>query len=202
VAHFLPTLRQVVALKREQGQALAAGGFGTDAYDALLDEFEPGMTAAALDAMFGRMRPRLVALRAAVLGAAYQPAPLKGHFPREQQLALARELADAFGYDWSRGRLDLAVHPFSSGSGQDVRITTRVVESEPFNCFYSTIHEVGHALYELGIDPAHGLPDAPGARRVVGCAREPEPHLREPARPLPRIHRLVVPAHAGQLRSG
>ena len=157
VAHFLPTLRQVVALKREQGEALAAGGFGKDAYDALLDEFEPGMTAAALDAMFGRMRPRLVALREAVLGAAFQPRPLTGHFPREQQLALARELADAFAYDWSRGRLDLAVHPFSSGSGQDVRITTRVVETEPFNCFYSTIHEVGHALYELGIDTAYGL---------------------------------------------
>ena len=157
VAHFLPTLRQVVALKREQGQALAAGGFGKDAYDALLDEFEPGMTAAALEAMFGRMRPRLVALREAVLGAAHQPAPLKGHFPREQQLALARELADAYAYDWSHGRLDLAVHPFSSGSGQDVRITTRVVEAEPFNCIYSTIHEVGHALYEQGIDAAHGL---------------------------------------------
>lgn len=157
VAHFLPTLRQVVALKREQGQALAAGGFGKDAYDALLDEFEPGMTASVLDAMFARMRPRLVALREAVLGAAFQPRPLTGHFPREQQLALARELADAFAYDWSRGRLDLAVHPFSSGSGQDVRITTRVVEAEPFNCIYSTIHEVGHALYELGIDPAYGL---------------------------------------------
>ncbi len=157
VAHFLPTLQQVVALKREQGQALVAGGFGKDAYDALLDEFEPGMTAGTLDAMFGRMRPRLVALRDAVLGAAYQPRALTGHFPREQQLALARELADAFGYDWSRGRLDLAVHPFSSGSGQDVRITTRVVEAEPFNCIYSTIHEVGHALYELGIDVRYGL---------------------------------------------
>jgi len=157
VAHFLPSLRQIIALKREQGQALVAGGFGRDAYDALLDEFEPGMTAAQLDALFGRMRPRLVALREAVLGARFQPAPLCGHFPREQQLALARELADAFGYDWARGRLDLAVHPFSSGSGQDVRITTRVVEAEPFNCFYSTIHEVGHALYELGIDPQYYL---------------------------------------------
>jgi len=157
VAHFLPTLRQVVALKREQGQALADGGWGQDAYDALLDEFEPGMTATRLKAMFGRMRPRLVALREAVLGAAFQPHPVSGHFPRDLQLALARELADAFAYDWSRGRLDLAVHPFSSGSGQDVRITTRVVESEPFNCIYSTIHEVGHALYEQGIDAAYGL---------------------------------------------
>ncbi len=67
-------------------------------------------------------------------------------------MRLARDLATAFGYDWSRGRLDMAVHPFSSGSGNDVRITTRVSEGDPFNCFYSTIHEVGHAAYELGVD--------------------------------------------------
>ena len=72
-------------------------------------------------------------------------------------MALAREVADAFGYDWTRGRLDLAVHPFSSGSGNDVRITTRVAEQDPFNCIYSTIHEVGHACYELGIDQAYLL---------------------------------------------
>jgi carboxypeptidase Taq len=157
VAHFLPTLRQVVSLKREEGEALVAGGFGAHAYDALLDDYEAGATAAGLDAMFRRMRPRLVALREAVLGAEFRPEPLRGHFPQAQQLALARELADAFGYDWSRGRLDLVVHPFSSGSGQDVRITTRVVETEPFNCVYSTIHETGHALYEQGIAAPYGL---------------------------------------------
>src|SRR5690606_40542182 len=96
-----------------------------------------------------RMRPRLVALRERILGADRHPAPLSGHFAEARQLGLARDLATAFGYDWNRGRLDLAVHPFSSGSGNDVRITTRVVEAEPFNCFYSTIHETGHAAYEL-----------------------------------------------------
>lgn len=156
VAHFLPTLEKVVALMREKGQALAAAGFGGgDAYDALVDDYEPEATAEGLAAMFDRMRPRLVALREAVLGASNPPAPLQGQFPEARQLGLARDLATAFGYDWRRGRLDLAVHPFSSGSGNDARITTRVVESDPFNCFYSTIHEVGHATYELGIDPAH-----------------------------------------------
>jgi len=98
-----------------------------------------------------------VALREAVLGAGRHPAPLAGHFAEARQLGVARDLATAFGYDWDRGRLDLAVHPFSSGSGNDVRITTRVVETEPFNCFYSTIHEVGHAAYELAVDQAHLL---------------------------------------------
>lgn len=157
VAQFVPVLREVLALRREEGQALVAGGIGATPYDALLDDYEPEATAPVIAAMFDRMRPRLVALRERLLGAANPPAGLSGHFPQEAQLALARELADAFGYDWTRGRLDLAVHPFSSGSGRDVRITTRVVESDPFNCFYSTIHEAGHACYEQGIDAAHFL---------------------------------------------
>lgn len=158
VAHFLPTLTHIVNLKREAGQALAAGGHGGgDVYDALLEGYEPGGRAEVIGAMFDRMRPRLVALRAALLGARHAPEPLQHRFDKAAQLALARELAEAFGYDWNRGRLDLAVHPFSSGSGNDVRITTRVVESDPFNCFYSTIHEVGHAAYEQGIDQRYLL---------------------------------------------
>ena len=154
VAGFLPTLAQVIALKREEAAALAQGG---DLYDALIDDYEPGASGASLAAMFDAMRPRLVALRGAVLGAAHQPAGVTGSFPAEGQMAVARDLAAAFGYDWTFGRLDLAVHPFSCGSGRDVRITTRVVDTDPFNCFYSTIHEVGHACYELGIDQDYGL---------------------------------------------
>lgn len=153
VAGFLPTLARVIDLKREEGAALAEGG---DPYDALVDDYEPGMTAAAIAAMFDAMRPRLVALRSAVL-AAPVPVALTGRFAPEVQMALARTLAGAFGYDWGRGRLDLAVHPFSSGSGADVRITTRVVEAEPLNCFYSTIHEAGHACYEQAINPEYAL---------------------------------------------
>lgn len=154
IPSFLPTLAEVIRLRQEEADCLAAG---RTRYDALLDDYEPGATAENIGAMFDRMRPRLVALRERVLGAERQPEALKGHFPQDQQMALTRKLADAFGYDWSRGRIDLAVHPFSSGSGDDSRITTRVVEGEPFNCFYSTIHEVGHSCYELGIDPAYRL---------------------------------------------
>lgn len=151
---FLPTLDQVLMLKREQAACLADGG---DLYDALLDDYEPGMTGARLASLFDAMRPRLVALRDDVLGAERQPRALGGHFPQETQLRLARACATAFGYDWTRGRIDLAVHPFSSGRWQDSRITTRVVETDPFNCLYSTIHEVGHSSYELGIDPDYAF---------------------------------------------
>ncbi len=153
VADFLPTLAQVIGLKRQEAACLAQGG---DLYDALIDDHEPQATAASLGAMFDRMRPRLVALRESVLGAPV-PAPLTGHFGEAAQLRLARDLATAFGYDWGRGRIDLAVHPFSSGGGDDSRITTRVVETDPFNCIYSTIHEVGHSSYELAIDPDYAM---------------------------------------------
>jgi len=89
---------------------------------------------------------------------AAEPAPvLAGACDAAGQVALSRELALAFGYDLDRGRIDKAVHPFSSGSGADVRITTRTNPVDPFNCFYSTIHEVGHAAYEQGIAPEHAL---------------------------------------------
>jgi len=148
VAAFLPTLGEVVALRREEAAAIADG---RPLYDALLDDYEPGTTGQEIETLFARMRPRLVSLREKILGAENQPAPLAGHFPEKLQAELARELALAFGYDMNTGRIDRAVHPFSSGSGQDVRITTRVSESDPFNCFYSTIHEIGHATYEQNI---------------------------------------------------
>ena len=148
-AAFLPTLCEVVKLKREEAACISEG----DRYDALLDDYEPGATQKSIAHIFDRMRPRLVALRERVLGAAYAPPVLDHVFPEAAQLRLARKCALAFGYDWTYGRMDTAVHPFSSGSGRDVRITTRVVESDPFNCLYSTIHETGHAVYELGIDP-------------------------------------------------
>ncbi|WP_406644647.1 carboxypeptidase M32 [Aliisedimentitalea scapharcae] len=148
VASFLPVLEEVVALKREEGQALAGDG---DVYDAMVEDYEPGTTGAQIAAIFDAMRPRLVDLRAAVLEMP-TPAGLSGTFDESKQMQLTRRLARTFGYDMAHGRVDKAVHPFSSGSGDDVRITTRTSETDPFNCFYSTIHEVGHGAYEQNID--------------------------------------------------
>ena len=147
-ASFAPTLEKVIALKREEGAALAEGG---DLYDAMLEDYEPGTTGADLEKMFGALRPELSALRAAVLDA-NAPAKLNTSFDEARQMRLTRKLAKTFGYDMNFGRVDKAVHPFSSGSGLDVRITTRTSLKDPFDCFYSTIHEVGHACYEQNID--------------------------------------------------
>ncbi|KGJ06503.1 carboxypeptidase Taq Metallo peptidase. MEROPS family M32 [Paracoccus halophilus] len=171
---FLPVLNDILMLKREEAAALADGG---DLYDVLLNDYEPGATQAGIAALFDAMRPRLVALREDILGAEFQPAPLLGHFPQETQLRLARACATAYGYDWTRGRMDLAVHPFSSGRWQDSRITTRVVETDPFNCIYSTIHEVGHSSYELGIDSDHAF--TPLGRGVSMGAHESQSRIYE-----------------------
>jgi carboxypeptidase Taq len=154
VASFLPTLANVVDLRRQEAAALATGG---DLYDALVDDYEPEMSGAQIETLFDKLRPRLVALRSAVLDSGPAPDALAGVFPAEQQLALTQQIARTFGYDMERGRIDQAVHPFSSGSGADVRITTRTQESDPFNCLYSTIHEVGHACYEQNINADYAL---------------------------------------------
>lgn len=148
-AAFAPMLAEVIALKREEAAAIADPG--QTPYDALLEDFEPGAKAADIAAMFARLRAGLTPLAAAAAETG-PAAPLSGHFPHAAQMALARDVATAFRYDWGAGRLDLAVHPFSSGGRGDARITTRVDEADPFNCLYSTIHEVGHAVYEQNID--------------------------------------------------
>ncbi|MEN8894758.1 MAG: carboxypeptidase M32, partial [Yoonia sp.] len=148
IASYLPILERVVGLRQQEADALAAGG---NRYDALLNDYEPGATGAEIAAMFSALRPGLVDLRAAILDKP-KPAALTGTFDEAAQLALSTELALAFGYDMNKGRIDKAVHPFSSGSGIDVRITTRTNPADPFNCFYSTIHEVGHACYEQNIN--------------------------------------------------
>ena len=146
---FLPLLEEIVRLKREQGLALATDD---DIYGALLDVHEPGATTAETAKLFGRLREGLVQLIDRIRGSACDPAVINGVFPTDKQLALARELAGLFLYNFEEGRVDLVEHPFCVGSGSDVRITTRVDESNPFDCLYAIIHETGHGVYEQNVD--------------------------------------------------
>ena len=149
VAAFLPTLTEIVNLKRQQADAQRLDG--ESRYDTLLDGFEPGMKAAPLDDILGSLRAPLADLRERIAGSGRQVRDLDGAFGAEGQMAISRELAGVFGYDWQAGRMDLVTHPFCSGTLGDVRITTRVDEARPFDCLYSTVHEVGHAVYEQGL---------------------------------------------------
>ena len=147
-ASFAPTLEKVLDLRRQEAACLADGG---DLYDALLNDYEPGMKSAPLAELLGRLRPGLTELRGAIADKGMDVPIVKGEFGAEAQMAVAHKLASAFDYDWDAGRMDLAVHPFSSGNNNDSRITTRVDPAYVFNCFYSTIHEVGHSKYEQGM---------------------------------------------------
>lgn len=153
VAAFAPVLSEIISLRQQEGKAIAGDA---DVYDTLLQDYEPGATADQLSAMFDEMRPRLVSLRDAIWEKP-EPKGIGGSFDETAQLVLTEKLAKTFGYDLNHGRIDKAVHPFSSGSGLDVRITTRTSETDPFNCIYSTIHEVGHATYEQSIDDGYLL---------------------------------------------
>jgi carboxypeptidase Taq len=157
-ADFAPVLAEIVELKRSEARCLAGADADPDAlYDALLDEFEPGARVSELAALLGSLRPALASLRervaerVAVRGNAPDPAPI----PEEALLDLSRRLCAISGYSRSSGRLDRSEHPFSLGFGSgDVRITTRVRREAPWECLYATLHELGHAIYDLGIDPA------------------------------------------------
>ncbi|MBM1218786.1 carboxypeptidase M32 [Ponticoccus sp. SC2-23] len=153
---FLPILTEVIALRREEAACLS-DGTGTSAYDALLQDYEPGATAAGIGAIFDEMRPRLVALREAIRASGKVAPTFEGRFEETVQISLAAEIARVFGYDFNHGRIDKAVHPFSSGSGLDVRITTRTDPALPLGALYSTLHEVGHGAYEQGVDPTYLL---------------------------------------------
>ncbi len=148
---FRPHLEKVIALTREMAAALEA----PNAYDALLEDFEPGMTEEALRTLFGELKPELVTLLDKIKGAPNPPSqePVLRHYPRSGQEAFSRRVMADMGYDLGAGRLDASAHPFTSGTFADVRITTRYDENFLNMALFGTIHETGHALYEQGLDP-------------------------------------------------
>lgn len=153
-SRFLPMLKQIVGLKREQAQAI---GFGKGVpYDALLDEYEPGMTAAEVTRLFTPLRDELVKLIAAIKASGRHPdrTLLTRSYPVDAQQAFGHEAARQIGFDFHAGRLDVAAHPFCSGFGPgDVRLTTRYDPRHFPGAFFGTLHEAGHGIYEQGLDP-------------------------------------------------
>ncbi|MFO7804482.1 MAG: carboxypeptidase M32 [Paracoccaceae bacterium] len=151
---FRPYLEETVALAREQADALGHGG--GHPYDPMVQIFEPGETAESLAAMFTELRDGLLPILDA---ARSQPKPrtdfLYRDYPETDQQAFAQETARLLGLDADRSRLDTTVHPFEiSFTRNDVRITSRWVRNYLPMSIFGSIHEVGHALYELGADPA------------------------------------------------
>jgi carboxypeptidase Taq len=152
---FAPWLVRTVTLQREVADRL---GFKETRYDALLDLFEPGMTTARLDALFGPVRDVSVALlrRIQSEGTPVDASCLEGNFPKARQLELCQSVLEYMGYDFNRGQLLVSPHPFTTsiGSPHDVRVTVHPDERFLQASLMAAIHEGGHALYEQGSAPA------------------------------------------------
>jgi carboxypeptidase Taq len=154
-AAFRPSLERIVELKRQEAQAV---GYKTVPYDALLDEYEPGATTADVTSTFAALRQELVPLVAAITASPQKPRRelLQRDFPVDRQRLFGESAAAAIGFDFDAGRLDVAAHPFCSGTGPgDCRITTRYNPHHFNESFFGILHEAGHGLYEQGLAPEH-----------------------------------------------
>jgi len=152
---FKPWLEKIMALKREQAEAL---GYQDSAYDPLLDDYEPGETGSHLAELFSELRRGIVPLIEKIAGSAKQPDTsfLEGEYAVERQRKFGEAAAAACGFDFTRGRLDEVVHPFCSGIGPgDTRITVSYDSSAFSRAFFGILHEAGHGMYEQGLDPTH-----------------------------------------------
>ena len=146
---FAPHLERLLDLRRQY-----AGLFAPYAniYDPLLDNFEEGFTAAQLDELFSDLRQKLLPLFRKIIASQPDAKCPEGIYGEKEQLAFVDEVLHAIGYDFTRGRQDQSAHPFTQGFGRnDVRITTRIFPENPLSALLSSIHECGHALYEIGV---------------------------------------------------
>jgi carboxypeptidase Taq len=154
-AIFAPHLEEVVNLTRDKA-GLLGKALNLDPYDALVDEFSPGMTSAEIDAIFTTLGRRLPGLIQEVidLQARRPPLEITGRYAPAKQRQLALEVMKALGFPFDRGRLDESEHPFTGGVPGDIRITTRFSATDPLTGLMGVLHETGHAMYDIGLPEA------------------------------------------------
>jgi carboxypeptidase Taq len=148
---FAPTLEKIIELKTRIAECL---GYTDHIYDAMLDEYEPGLKTADVASMFETLREDLVPLVKAITARAeaVNDSVLHQDFDETKQREFSEMVVKQFGYDFGRGRQDRAVHPFeTSFSRDDVRITTRFHPKWLNPAMFGTFHEAGHAMYEQGV---------------------------------------------------
>ena len=151
-AGFLPNLKDVLALAREESELLSQQ-LGVSRYEALMDRFEPGMTTAQVDRVFGEVRQWLPGLIRQVRDKQASEALIEpvGPFSLAAQRALCEQVMRLLGFDFDAGRLDVSTHPFCGGVPEDVRMTTRFREDDFLGSLMGTIHETGHGRYEQNL---------------------------------------------------
>ncbi|MCH7494256.1 carboxypeptidase M32 [bacterium] len=152
---FQPCLGELIQIARERAECL---GYIDEPYDALLDIYQAGLSTAGVGAVFGDLRQRLVPLLERILDwqGEVGPDPIQGEYPESEQRAFNIEGAELIGFDFAAGRLDVAAHPFCSGTCRgDVRLTTRYNPADPLPSHFGTLHEAGHGVYEQGLSEEH-----------------------------------------------
>jgi carboxypeptidase Taq len=150
-AHFQPWLEKILKLKKEVAERV---GYEGTIYNALLDEYEPYTRAEDIEPVFAALKDKLVPLVEKIAATGKFPAKgvLDQDFPVAEQEELGRQVLEDLGFDLEAGRLDVAVHPFCSGTSRDdVRLTTRYSADWLPGSLFGTIHEAGHGLYEQGL---------------------------------------------------
>lgn len=176
-ATFAPCLEQAVEDNRQVADHF---GYEEHPYDALLDQFEPGMKTGEVTTIFRDLRQDLVPLAQALAGRSdrVNDSVLHQPFDEVQQERFARTVVAALGYDFNRGRLDRTVHPFATSfSRNDVRITTRYQPNFLSAALFGTMHESGHGMYEQGV--AAPLDDTPLGRGASSMVHESQSRLWE-----------------------
>ena len=149
---FVANFREVLKLGREEAALLSAHS-GLRKYDALMDRYEPGMTCAQLDRVFGEVRQWLPGLIQQVLDKQSREPVITpvGPFPQAAQRKLCEQVIGLLGFDFEAGRLDVSTHPFCGGVPEDVRLTTRFRDDDFLTSLMGTIHETGHGRYEQNL---------------------------------------------------
>lgn len=151
---FQPHLEKVVELVRQYVTFFPPADHP---YDTLLDDYEPGMKTAEVQAIFKDLRSKQVdLLRRIAARPQLNDGFLHQKFNEQKIWDFSAGITKVFGYDWTRGRMDRAPHPFeNSFSIDDVRITNRFEPAAPLATIFSAMHESGHAMYEQGVNPAY-----------------------------------------------
>ncbi|HEX6638989.1 MAG TPA: carboxypeptidase M32 [Steroidobacteraceae bacterium] len=197
---FAPHLEEVVLLVRDKAQLLAQAR-NLSPYDALVDEFSPGLTSAEIDSMFKALGRRLPGLIRDVLARqeSMPLLPITGKFTPGKQRALAVEIMKAVGFPFDRGRLDESEHPFTEGVPGDVRVTTRFDTADPFSGLLGALHETGHAMYDVGLPAVFA--DQPVGRDRGMALEESQSLLMEMvvcrSRPFVKYLRPLLEKHFG-----
>jgi carboxypeptidase Taq len=153
-ADFRPHLEKLLSFVREKAEIL---GYPEHPYDALIDEYEPGMRTGEVERVFRELQGSLTPLMAEIASKDLADDSFRyRNYPEEKQREFSLRVLREMGYDFNRGRLDESAHPFTTTlGGSDIRLTTHYNRQDLFTALFGTIHEGGHALYEMGIDPRY-----------------------------------------------